>query len=474
MIRTNTALLCFFILAAAMTTLIVPGVIADPFFGGDEAHRMHMAQYPVIRLDNRVWLPMLQMHIWGIYQFRPPLYVFNLIPVFYYFAAIVLVGMLAFSQSGRDRSGLVFSLALAFCFSRQEMIMSLGMSLMQEIIGVALFLMLLQAGALELRKKWWLFLIVVLALLTRDDFWIYLFVVSLLNWRKILSDRNYTYSFFAIWAVPAFWLLMIPFGYWFVDGRFPDFPTEWPLGINKDANEGVSDLHASLASLRLSLARTGIGYFVAGLLALWGVLQAYRLIKGKHIVPAGNLGEVFKPFSLASLGVIYALIILFDPFQATPGATRMSFPLLVHAFVWAIVLFAEVCASHRAMRYVAVVLIFSGLAMSLKVEPFLLHAQDYTQVNRVYQEIKDDLDLLVPDQQAPVCIIDKEYFSALRMLLPPMFYRKLIMLAQTKNQNPDDCAVIFIPAGNGQLAGAGLRAYKDYLIDGYAYTLYVR
>jgi hypothetical protein len=461
-------------MAAALTALIMPVLIADPFFGGDEAHRMHLAQYPAIRLDNRVWLPVLQLHIWAIYQFQPPLYVFKLVSCFYYFAAIFLVGVLAFNQTGRSRSGLVFSLALAFCFARQQMIMSLGMSLMQEIIGVALFLLLLQSGALELRKKWWLLLTVVLALLTRDDFWIYLFVVSLLNWRKILSDRSYIYAFFALWSVPALWSLMIPFGYWFVDGRFPDFPAEWPLGINKDANQGVSDLHASLASLWLSLTRTGVLYFIAGLVVLWGVLQVYRPRMERHSFPAGRLAAVFKPFSLASLGVIYALIFLFDPWEATPGAGRMSFPLLIHAFVWAIVLFAEACASHRVMKYVAVLLIFPGLAMSLNLDPLNVHARDYDQIKAVYQEVERDLDLLVPVKQDLVCISDKNYFSALRSLLPPLLYRKRLMLAQEVNPNPDDCAVIFISAGSAQAAGAGFRAYKDYLIDDYAWTLFVR
>jgi hypothetical protein len=222
------------------------------------------------------------------------------------------------------------------------------------------------------------------------------------------------------------------------------------------------------------LKRTGVAYFVAGLLVLWGALQAYRFGKDREPTPAGHLGAVFKPFSLVSLGVIYTLIILFDPFQATPGAGRMSFPLLVHAFVWAIVLFAEACASHRVMKYAAVLLIFPGLAMSLNVDPRSLHARDYTQLNAVYQEVEDDLDLLVPVKQDLVCISDKEYFSALRTLLPPLLYRKRLMLAQEEKPNPDACAVIFVPTGSGQAAGPGFRAYKDYSIDGYAWTLFTR
>ncbi len=163
-VKARVALWCFIFLALALTSFVISVVAPNPFFAGDEAHRMHMAQYPVVRMGHRVWLPTLQAHIWVLYKFQSPSWAFKLVPCVYYFLSIVLIGLLSFNQTGRTRLGLTFSLALAFLFARQQMIMYLGMSLMQEIIGIALLFLLLQAGALELKKKWWVLLAVVPAL----------------------------------------------------------------------------------------------------------------------------------------------------------------------------------------------------------------------------------------------------------------------------------------------------------------------
>jgi len=430
-----------------------------------------MAQYPAIRLDNRVWLPVLQTQIWMLYQLGLPVYAFKLIPCFYYFVSVVLIGMLAFNLAGGSRTALAFALLFALIFARQTLILSLATTLMQEIIGLALFFLLLHAGALELKKKWWLVAIAGLALLTRETFWIYLFVVSLLNWKRILSDRGYIISFLILWAVPALWLLMIPVAYWFTDGRFPEFPVEWPLGINKDANQAVSGLHASTASLWAALVKTGVVYLVAGLVLLWGVLKVPRLSSSKRPAPADRFSARFIPFSLLSVGIIYALIILFDPWQATTGARRMSSPLLIHASVWAMVIYSEAAARHRAVKLLAGLVILSSLIPSMKFDSMFLPVGDFSEVRRVYAEMEDDLNLVAQGESAQICIIDDDYFSALGRLLPATLYRNRTMVLQTRKSSLAQCDVVFAPRHSKYLPIVGFSEYKQYLIDGFEYVL---
>lgn len=466
----RVALVLFLVLAIALTSFILPETVANPFFSGDSAHRMNMANYPAIRLDNRVWLPTLQVHIWILYLLEAPYWVFKLVPCLYYLAAIVLLGMLSFNATGRTREGLLFSTLLVFLFARQNMIMDLGSSLMQEIIGVALLYLLVLGGGLELKKKGWLVLAAIPALMTRDDFWIYLFVVSLLNWKTILSDRKYTVSFSLLWAVPVVWLLLIPIAYLFVDGRFPDIPAEWPLGINKTSNQAITDQMASAASLWLSLTRTGVAYFAALLLAL-GAAAAFLRSRGFRVpIPGEGPLAAFVPVSLLSLTIIYALVLVFDPYQATPGGSRMSLPLLVHGFVWAII-FYQAAPARLHFRIPVAVLVVVGLAPSVNFTDWSWQSRDYSQVRGAYERIASDLDRFVPNRDALICIIDPNYFSGLRNTLPATLYRKRSMVLQTRPFPIDRCAAVLMLDGLEYEPAGGFKAQSRYILDDRTYTL---
>jgi len=472
-VSAGTALFCLGLLALGLASFVIAEALPNPLFGGDAAHRMHMAQYPAIRLDNRVWLPALQLHIWVLYLLQAPYFLFRLIPGFYYFASIVLVGMLCFNQTGRTRSSLAISLLLAFFFARLQMVLSLSASLMQEIIAIALFCLLLQLGALELKKKWWILIAAIPALLTRDTFWIYLFVVSLLNWKTILFDRQYLVSFLLLWAVPTLWLLMIPVAYFYVDGRFPEFPAEWPLGINKSGNQAVSNAHSSLSSLWMSLTKTGVIWFVAAVSGLWIALQAWRGFRGQQASPSDDFARVFLPFSLASLGIIYTLFILFDPFQATPGASRMSTPLIVHGLIWAIILLGRAAAGNRLLGLGALMIILAGMAPLVSLDRWSWQPRDYTELKQVQQKMEADLDRLAPGREARICIVDLEYFVALERLVTPTLYKNRIMVLQTKNASLQNCAVLIAPQDDEHSPGEGFAAYADYALANRSYTLYL-
>ncbi len=310
--------------------------------------------------------------------------------------------------------------------------------------------------------------------MARETFWIYLFVVSLLNWKKIFSDRTYVFAFVLLWAVPVLWLLMIPFGHWWVDGRFPDFPTQWPLGINKTDNQAVTDLSTTLSSLWWSLTRTKVIYFAVSVVVLWGALKASWFIKDKPNSPVDDFASSFIPFSLVSLGIIYALFILFDPFQATYGDGRMSAPLLIHSLVWSIVLFSQASAGQWAMKSLAMVVIVLGISPSIVLDRWEWKPNDYSEIKLVHQEMEEDLKRLAPDRQAPICINDDGYFEALRRLVTPTLYRNRIMVLQDRNASLQRCDVVSAPTDSEFLPGDGFTELKEYVIDNFSYTLFLR
>ena len=156
-----TCVVAFALLLFAWKAMIVLG---DPSFRGDASVRMLNAGRLIARMGNRVWLPYLQMQIWALARFHVPYSFFNLIPCAYLFIAAVGLGLMGLRILGRNRRGLLISLAAMFCFAQQRVIAQSSTSLYQEITATALFYVLLCGGALELaRRRWMLVLGAVMA-----------------------------------------------------------------------------------------------------------------------------------------------------------------------------------------------------------------------------------------------------------------------------------------------------------------------
>src|ERR1700726_4526311 len=92
----KVALFCICVLAAVIFGIRLTEAIHDPFFTGDAGHRLHLARLPIVRIGNRTWLPMLQVHIWAFYLLRLPYYAFKIIPCFYCFVALLFLGILTY------------------------------------------------------------------------------------------------------------------------------------------------------------------------------------------------------------------------------------------------------------------------------------------------------------------------------------------------------------------------------------------
>ena len=201
--RRSLALSAIALVALALFVHKVSLALGNPFFGGDAGHRVQFAWAPVAPLASRIWLPFLQLHIFAVYHAHLPVAALTLIPCFYFFLAVLCLGLVSWRFTGSTRGGLVFTLLLMGGFAYQEVVPSASVQLYQEILGSFFFFFLLHAGALELRKSKILLVAVWAALITRETFWIYLFVVTALHAKRILADRALRLAFLSFWTVPV-------------------------------------------------------------------------------------------------------------------------------------------------------------------------------------------------------------------------------------------------------------------------------
>jgi len=458
----------FALLLLAQKILIV---LWDPVFTGDAGIRMDTAFRPIFLLGNRMWLPYLQLHIWIFYLLKMPYRFYNLIPCFYFFVAVLSLGLLSLRQLGRTWPGILFTLALILGFAQQQLASRMSTTLYQEILGAAFLYLLLDLGALQLRKSRILLALGILALLTRDTFQFYLLSLTLLNWKTIVRDGDYRRSFLLLWAVPAGWLLSIPFLHLWHDGRFPRSLVEWPLMINKD------DPPVSLLSLSLSSLWTGLMFSRAAILALLVVLSGLAIRWGsKRAAPlpengAGEFSRRFTPFSLLSLGMIYCAIILFNPTRATFGNSRMAFPLLEHLFVWALLALAASYSCRTAQRCTARILVIVGLVLSLNPTARAWIPRHNEVTTKVYPDLERLLHEVSPNATPVVCFGPDTIYDLYARFVAPTLYAQRRYLPEVP-RIPGYCTVwISRPEAVPPDIGQFLKA-REYKLGKVAYEVY--
>jgi hypothetical protein len=465
---------CVLSLAVALLAQKVLIAILDPNFSGDAGIRMNAAPLAYFRVGNRVWLPYLQLHIWVFYHLRLPYRLYNLIPCFYFFVAVVSLGLLGLRMLGRTWSGILFTLAVMFCFAENRLVSGLATTLYQEILGVAFFYLLLYLGALDLKKAGVLVLLGALALLTRDTFQFYLLSLTLFNWKTILADRTYRCSFLFLWAIPVMWQLSIPLGYLVFDHRLPSSLTEWPLTINKEGEAAVSHVSLSLASLWTGMPASGAIILLACVVLAWVVIRWNARPAGPGLGNAAQqFARRFGPFSLLSLGMIYSAIILFNPTRATFGNSRMAFPLIEHLFVWALLALAATFSCRGIRRHAARVLVMAGLLASLS--PLARHwvPQDNSEVKTVYPDLQRLLRETSPNGTPVVCFGPENIFETFSHFVAPTLYAKRRYL-RAGTEIPRDCSVwISRPAAVPRETG-DFEKVREYQVRGDLYYVYRR
>lgn len=467
------AITCVAAFASILFIWKVMIALGDPSFTGDAAVRMLNARRPIAPMGNRVWLPYLQVQIWLLSRFEVPYSYFNLIPCLHLFLAVLGLGLLGLRFLGRNWEGLLISLAVMFCFAQQRVIAPNSTMLYQEIIGIALFYLLLYGGTLELAKRRWLLLVGATAMLARDSIWIYLFTLTLLNVKKILSDIKYRWSFAFLWTIPPLWLIIVLIGWLVLNGRLPTFPTEWPLMINKEGNQAISSLAASLQHLWKSAFSSRAVYLVLAGVAAWVVhgIESRRARTENSL--AADFARRFKPFTLLSLAICYSLIFLFDPWQYTEGSGRMYVPVIEQTFIWFILIAAAARTYRPSTRAITMALLMAGMLASLDTRIGSWIPVWNSAKVEAYEEVAALIDKAAAGRKPMACMIGNK-FGEMSDFSAATYRASHDFLLAGLPEIPDSCDALFTTSAKAPVNPGGMVRVKDYTLDNEQFILYLR
>jgi hypothetical protein len=476
--KRSAAVRAVLLLAVVLFAHKVSLALGNPFFGGDAGHRMNLAWSPVALLDHRVWLPFLQFHLALLYHLRLPVPAYALIPCVYFFLAVLFLGLVSLRILGRAGGGSLPAMFLMGAFAYQQAVAPCSVQLYQEILGSALFFWLLQGGALDLRKSRFLLLLAAAALITRETFWIYLLVVTALNLRRLRGDRRLGRAFLLLWAIPALWLLSIPFGYLIARGRFPVVPTEWPLTINKQGGRALSDLGSSAGHLLDSLVASRALYLAAAVLAAWAVVTIGAARRRSPLPPDGSFAARFVPFSLLALAIVHALILLFDPWQATGGSPRIGFTLIEHGFIWCAVLYAASASLAPGRKVVARALLAAGLLAGISLNPTTWIPEAHAEARRQHAEIRRLVERVAREHTPAVAFVGESYWDAVRRFVAPTLRARRVFYAPAPEGTgpPDEIAadIVVVRGDCAYRPGDRYEKHGEYVLEETAYVVYVR
>jgi hypothetical protein len=453
------------VLAALVFALRASVAVNDPVFSGDSAFRLTHARELAVRLDHRVWLPLLQTNIRILYESGAPAWAFKLIPPFHLSLAVFLLGLLVGRLTGRSREGAIFAVALSLCFLNQHPVFDQGGQLMQEGLGMALFFLLLLGGALELRKSKWLLVAGCAALLARDAFWIYLFALTLLNAPRIWKDRDYRRAFLLLWSIPLLW-------YGFVCVRFLVESGQLPMLMNKQGGQALADLPQAWKSLADGIIRSRVFILYFALLLIWAVSRFWRGFNASNPGPAGNFSRGLWPFSIVSLAIVYSLILLLDPWQATPGNSRMAIPAIEHAYVWAAVFFAISAHAGTFEKIFTRAILVVALVASAYPRPGMWSWPDYSATKDAYARIERHLEREATQEEVLICVAAGGYWDMLRDFSAPAIYHRLLHHTDTAALGDYDCGMVITATESPIAPDASWRHLDEVTIGSNSYSVY--
>lgn len=457
------------ILALALTLPRILFILSNPSFTGDSGFRLMNASKLIFCLGNRYWLPFLQLHIWIFYNLKLPYYAFKFIPCFYFFIALLFLAKLTYKIIGRNSPVFLFSALLMLGFSCQGLIMFLSVNLYQEMLEVAFLYILLYSGALDLKKSKSLFVAAAVALLIRDTFWVYLFVLTLLNYKKIISDKTYFYSFVFFWLIPISWLGMVPFRYSLKFSRLPQSLLEWPLMINK-SSPAISNLFVSIESLCVALSASKAIFLAASLVVVWVFKVLYFKKNRKPETKDRDFGAKFKVFSLASLVIIYFLFLLFNPWESTFGNMRMAAPLLAHAFIWVALFYKESFVYPAHLRLLVNIILIFGIFLTTSFYPDNRLFGDNSYRIKAYSRIEQLNDRY--GKKAKVCIVENDYWLAVENFAVPTLYMERRFLKKKENDKIHACDIV-IASSDFKLDDKRFSRHSELRVKNKYYTVYI-
>jgi hypothetical protein len=256
------------------------------------------------------------------------------------------------------------------------------------------------------------------------------------------------------------------------EGGFSSSAVEWPLGINKEGGLALSHPSASFASLLQSLVVSRAVFLVAALIVVWVIGRVHRetsVQSAKHDL----FDSRFRPFSLLSLGIIYTLIILFNPWEATFANQRMVIPLLAHAFIWAGLLFRDTLHYAARARILSRAVLIAGMVLSLNLDVRTWIYHDDSLADRSVADIAQLVKVTGRNRPANVCILKEDYWEALERFVGPTLYAHLIFDPQERTIS-GACDLIIAGSGVAFASSDDFEKYIDYRLLGRSYVAYRR
>lgn len=464
--------------AAALFCFKIPILLNDPFFIGDSGIRMANAGRIIITVGGRTWLPLLQSHIHAFYKLGLPYWAFKFIPAFYFLLAVAFLGLLIHRILDEKPAGLLFALFAMTCFSYNHGVAWFSVNLYQEIIEACFFYLLLLLGMLDLRKRLSLLVIGGLALLTRDTFCVYLLVLSIINFRKIASDKRYLASFAFLWSVLALWSLATPIRSLLVNGRWPKFPYEWPIMVSRLYE--VNHLRV-LKSILISMQRSRVEYMILGLVAALSIIVLYHAVKKTRAFAWDGFDRQFAVLSLSSLAVIYGLFLYFDPMQgqASHGNPRLCLPLVWNLFIWAGIIFKKARACPWPLRIgsrgavviglMASCLLYSGVAEHL----FAANSSETTAFFGTIERFGRERAGRGENTAACMIMPDDDKYNDL--FLGPTLYMERRQLTEDSvffQLNPCTGCDIVVTRGKFQFVDIGFSRFANGMVRGVPFAAY--
>jgi hypothetical protein len=168
------------------------------------------------------------------------------------------------------------------------------------------------------------------------------------------------------------------------------------------------------------------------------------------------------------------LIVLFDPWQATFGAGRMSAPLLEQAFLWSLIAFSASGSYRPAARVLTRVALVAGLLAGLNPQPRAWRPQADLVQKQAYAEIQRLVDSSAAGRRPVVCWNGNNYFQATSDLVAPTLYASREWLPTGLGSIPRRCDAILMPSSRRLPEAKAFRLANEYLIRGTRYALYLR
>lgn len=475
-INDKTVFFIIFFCACALFFVKIPILLSDPFFfGGDSALRMSHANEIVFGSGNRVWLPLLQTHIFFFYKTGMPYGSFKFIPASYFFISVLFLGLITYRILGSRRyETVIFSVFLMFCFAFNGAIASLSVRMYQEILEIALFYMLIYLGALELKKRWYIVAIAAAGLLARETFWIYLLAITALNYKTIIENRLYKKSFVFLWAIPASWLIFTLIRKVALTGRWPEWPFGWPLMMERDV---LACGFSSFFSLFKSMMINRIPVFILGGLFLYLLVVLARHNRHVFIYKESDFEKKFKPFSILSLGVIYLAIIVFDPSQCTYGDSRMGVPALSHIFIWAAIFYRMALYApplfRSAAKSVIIVTLSVASLLSFHIGDRIL-SKKYPDAKNFYSKIDAASSEIGIGRDTNVCVVMRKGWSSDSIFIGPLLYMKKRFVPESgEGINFNEYDILISPWDYSQV-NVGFRKHYEGFIEGNKYAIYIK